>query len=334
VRIESVRDLKLEVAVEVFAPLVDDLLDRAFKPTLGTVMPPSPIRRIALGIGRGRGPGDFTLAVRLQAKLALLQKSVDLVRARAGDEVDVRFIGRVRAHDQAIDASDLRKVCRPLVVGCSIAHIASTAGTLGLIARHRKSGRSIVLSNAHVLAQSGNAKLGDAISQPGRLDGGDSNVHVAALLDFVPLRFVGSGSNQIDGAIAIVDDSVALTRNTVPGLGTFTIADDAAILPGLKVAKLGRTTGLTHGEILATELDDVLVDYDAGSAVFDHQTEIAGLPNIPFSDRGDSGSLVVDENMRAIGLVFCGNPNANDGKGLSYANHLPRVMTALDLVSL
>jgi hypothetical protein len=100
------------------------------------------------------------------------------------------------------------------------------------------------------------------------------------------------------------------------------------------VAKLGRTTGLTHGEILATELDDVLVDYDSGSAVFDHQTEIAGMPNMPFSDRGDSGSLVVDENMRAVGLVFCGNPSANDGKGLSYANHLPRVMTALDLVSL
>jgi len=83
-----------------------------------------------------------------------------------------------------------------------------------------------------------------------------------------------------------------------------------------------------------TTPDDVLVDYDAGSAVLDHQTEIAGLPNMPFSDRGDSGSLVVDETMWAVGLLFCGNPNGNDGKGLSYANHLLWVMTALDLVSL
>ena len=98
--------------------------------------------------------------------------------------------------------------------------------------------------------------------------------------------------------------------------------------------KLGRTTGLTHGEILATELDDLAVDYDIGTATFDHQLEITGLPDLPFSDRGDSGSLVLDENMRAIGLVFCGNPSANDGRGMSYANHLPKVMAGLDLIPL
>jgi hypothetical protein len=43
---------------------------------------------------------------------------------------------------------------------------------------------------------------------------------------------------------------------------------------------------------------------------------------------------VLDRQMRAIGLIFCGNPNANDGSGLSYANHLPRVMTALDVIAL
>jgi len=41
--IQSVRDLKLELARDVFAPLVNDLLERARAPKLGTVPLPSPL---------------------------------------------------------------------------------------------------------------------------------------------------------------------------------------------------------------------------------------------------------------------------------------------------
>jgi len=331
-KIESVRDLKLEITREVFAPIAEDLLNRAFNPKPGTILGASPLQRLALGIALGSRPGEFTLAVRLQTRSKLLQKSVDFVRAKAGNEIDIRFVGRVRAHDGADDTANLRKVCRPLVIGCSVAHIASTAGTLGLIARHRKTGRSVLLSNTHVLAQTGKGKPGDVVIQPGRLDGGGSDDHVGALLDFVALKI--PGSNQVDAAIAVVDDSVNLTPNALPGVGAFSIPNDDHIMPGTKVMKLGRTTGLTHGEITATELDDIAVDYDTGTATFDQQIEITGMPDHPFSDAGDSGSLVLDEQMHAIGLIFCGNPNANDGRGLSYANHLPKVMAGLDLVSL
>ena len=34
-RLQSVRDLKLELAVDVFAPLADHLLERALSPKLG-----------------------------------------------------------------------------------------------------------------------------------------------------------------------------------------------------------------------------------------------------------------------------------------------------------
>jgi hypothetical protein len=331
-KIESVRDLKLELAVDVFAPIAKEVLDRAMKPKLGAVLATSPLQRVALGIARGAAPGEFTIAVRLQAKSALLQSFVDRIVAKAGREVDIGYIGRIRAFDDPApgDPTALRGVCRPLVIGCSIAHIASTAGTLGLIARHRKTGRTVVLSNSHVFAQGGQAKVGDGVTQPGRLDGGQAGDHVAALLDFAP--FKTPGSNQIDAAVALVDENIAMTPNQVAGLGAISVPADAPLLPGIKVAKLGRTTGLTRGEITATELDDVAVDYDTGTLVFDDQIEITGLPGVPFSDRGDSGSLVIDDQMRAIGLIFCGNPNAKDGAGLSYANHLPRVMTGLDLI--
>jgi DNA-binding transcriptional LysR family regulator len=360
-RLESVRDLKLEIAVDVFAPIADRLLDRArsLNRRLSEVLPP--LQRLCLGIGRGDAPGDFRLAVRLQSQSALLDELVERVRAKVGGEMDVAFIGRVTPHikkplakkppkpavaakpvtpakapaDDAgkVDPHDLQKLRRPLIVGCSVGHFETTAGTIGLLVRHRKTGRPVILSNSHVLALAGLAKLGDAVTQPGKLDGGVPADHVAALLDFVPLKT--EGSNFVDAAIAVLDDSVAIDATSVPGIGAITFPSVEPIMPGQQVMKLGRTSGFTVGEIMATELDDVAVDYlDVGTVVFDDQIEIKGSPGKPFSRDGDSGSLIVNADRQAIGLLFAGNPDLNDGAGLSFANSLSKVIAALDLVTL
>lgn len=361
-RLQSVRNLKLEVAVDVFAPIAERLLDRAMSLNrrLGIV---PPWERLCLGVGKGERPGDFRLAVRLQSQSILLRELVEKVRARAGGEIDVAFIGRVNplikkplkkpakkppaspaskpktsAKDALADAAkiapqDLQAQRRPLVIGCSVGHVQTTAGTIGLIARHRKTGRPVILSNSHVLAQAGLAAAGDAVTQPGRLDGGTAANHVAALLDFVPMKT--EGSNFVDAAIAVIDESIATEAATIPGIGSVTIPDAEPIMPGQRVMKLGRTSAFTEGEIMVTELDDVAVDYaGVGTVVFDDQIEIKGFPGKPFSREGDSGSLVVNADRRAIGLLFAGNPFLNDDAGLSFANPLPRVMAALDLVTL
>jgi hypothetical protein len=357
-RIESVRDLKLEVAVDVFAPIAERLLDRAMTAGRRLGIEP-PLRRLCLGIGRGARRGDFRLAVRLQTRSALLQALLERLRAKVRGEIDVAFIGRVRplakkvkkkaakkaappakpapkpliAALQALTPSDLQRIRRPLVIGCSVGHVQATAGTVGLIAKHRKTGRTVLLSNSHVLAQAGLAHLGDAVTQPGRIDGGGVNDHVAALLDFAPMKT--EGSNFVDAAIAVVDDSIQFDIGAVPGIGAVTLVDGEPIQPGQKVMKVGRTSAFTQGEIMATELDDIAVDYEGvGTVVFDDQIEIKGLPNKPFSTDGDSGSLIVDDQGRAIGLLFAGNPFLEDGSGLSFANPLSKVMTALDLVKL
>ncbi len=331
--LQSVRDLKIQLAQDVFGPLAQDLLERALKPKLGMTPRPSPLQRLALGIGRGRLPSDFSLAVRLQARSPDLQRIVTRLSQETHGEIDVLFVGRPRAFSGDPPPESLRKACRPLIVGCSVGHIAATAGTLGLLARHRKTGHPVMLSNAHILAPSGKAKSGEPVMQPGPIDGGGlPNTRVGALFDVIPLK--ADGPNQADAAIAMIDAAVAISDGVIPGLGTFAIGTDEAIRPGVAVVKLGRTTGIRRGEIRATELDDLGVDYDAGTLVFDNQMEIEGEPGSPFSDNGDSGSLVLDEGLRAIGLVFAGAPEGNDGRGLSYANHLPRIMTFLDLVSL
>ena len=96
------------------------------------------------------------------------------------------------------------------------------------------------------------------------------------------------------------------------------------------VHKVGRTTGVRHGRVTAFELDGVAVEYDIGVISFDNQIEIEGPGNKSFSDAGDSGSLIVDDQMLAAALLFAGGDHGgSNGKGLTYANPIAAVLKAL-----
>lgn len=90
------------------------------------------------------------------------------------------------------------------------------------------------------------------------------------------------------------------------------------------VFKVGRTTGLTQGRVSAFEVDDVWVGYDMGEIGFDQQIEIEPLEDAPFSLGGDSGSLIVDDDLRAVGLLFAGND-----VDVTYANPIQTVLQTL-----
>ena len=101
----------------------------------------------------------------------------------------------------------------------------------------------------------------------------------------------------------------------------------------LKVAKSGRTTGLTCGSVSALSLD-VQVSYYADCAetkpyltkTFTNQLAISGNQ---FSDAGDSGSLVVDAgNAEPIGLFFAGGTDAS-GVSQGVANPVGDVLSEL-----
>ena len=94
--------------------------------------------------------------------------------------------------------------------------------------------------------------------------------------------------------------------------------------------KVGRTTGVRHGRVTAFELDGVTVDYDMGRLTFDDQIEIEGEGKRSFSDAGDSGSLIVDDERMASALLFAGGDHGGtNGKGLTYANPIDAVLRAL-----
>jgi hypothetical protein len=213
------------------------------------------------------------------------------------------------------------------------------SGTLGALVED-STGRRYLLSNNHVLARSDHASIGDTIIQPGLIDNnctplgeGPGVAPVASLSGWLSLA---SKQTNADAAIAQVASRSVSPEGSILELGSRQ-ADGAlaAAPPGisstagkgesawldLKVAKSGRTTGLTCASVSALDLD-ITVDYFLDCAetkpylnkTFTHQLAISGNA---VSDAGDSGALVVDAaNAEPVGLYFAGG---TDSFGVSQA---------------
>lgn len=230
---------------------------------------------------------------------------------------------------------------RPAPPGVSIGHYKVTAGTFGAVVRDNATGRLLILSNNHVLANAtdgtdGRAKAGDPVLQPGVIDGGSLEEDIIGeLLRFVPVystvresqcpiakavagsatrllklfkgdymvRFFkeNDGGNIVDAAVARPLEDRYVT-SSVPGLGEISGSGEVEI--GQVVRKSGRTSGLTEGKVRVT---DVSVNVNLGTgniALFTDQV-MSDMVSKP----GDSGSIVLDEENRAVGLLFAGSNN-------------------------
>jgi hypothetical protein len=216
---------------------------------------------------------------------------------------------------------DPKEKMRPARPGISIGHYQITAGTLGCLVQ--KNGQVFILSNNHVLANSNNAQLGDAILQPGPADGGTSADQIGTLEQFIPVGFGISGcgcspftflyrllgiakprvnepgNNTVDCAIAR-PLSADLVNPDILNIGIPTGAGIATL--GTAVQKSGRTTGHTTDQITQVDMT-VSVNYGGTNiAVFVNQ-----LAAGPMSQGGDSGSAVLDMDRKVVGLLFAGS---------------------------
>jgi len=329
VEIDSVRALKAEISETLIMPLVAEGRNlQAFGiPAASKRLINQPQPAIALGISKGKKKGDFVLAVRLQRRsLERDPRIVEWLAQKASKEIDVRYIGRLTK--LATPWHQLRH--RPLLIGASIGHHAVTAGTTGAFVQHRKSRKTVILSNNHVLANEDKGKPGDAILQPGAYDNGmQPGDVVGALLDAVKMK---NSANLVDAAIASISADIEYDPLLLTNLGKLAGLRASPLDPGDRVAKVGRTTGLTHGVVTAIEVDDVVVGYERGSLSFDSQIEVEGTGDAPFSAGGDSGSMIVDAEFKACALLFAGgDTGGTNGKGLTYANDFHMVLSALNI---
>lgn len=287
----------------------------------GTIEVPS--ARLAIGAISTGHPQQFRLALRPMDSSPATLGLVGVAQALAPHETEVVEIGTVRAKRPTGGRSNYADRSRPIRPGYSLGQGAAT-GTLGGFVK--QGGREFMLSNHHVLVPATPSPSSVTILQPGPGDGGRAPRDKVGELAFgVP--FSSTGPNLCDVALAALARGVsAQALYPRPVIG---------VLNGLppvntRVWKVGRTTGFTRGIVTATSMDEIPVNYGSGvTRMFDDQIEIEGVDG-PFSQGGDSGSLIVTEAGEAVALLFSGSDyGGRRGGGRTFGTPLSVVLNVL-----
>ena len=205
---------------------------------------------------------------------------------------DIVEIGDVRPQ--------INKMRQPLKSGYSVGVASVATGTLGAIVKRGE--KFFILSNAHVLANSGLGKKGDRVVYPGTDDGGKTTDEVAKLSFFKPFKLGGSFVNTYDAALAEVHGE-HLSDVDWEILGATSPLRVVDPVRGMKVIKRGRTSGDTESIVIDADFR-IQVEYDGlGLIGFTGQARCG-----TYTQPGDSGSIVVAKDSGAIvGLHFAGS---------------------------
>lgn len=311
-----------------------------------------------VGAGKGyksvRGQTTRTPAVVVLVKEKLpvskLQRGAKVPRVLDEVDTDVLEVGELRLLSRT-------GYHRPAQPGMSIGHYKVTAGTFGAVVKDRRTGEPLILSNNHVLAnisngRDGRASIGDPIFQPGPYDGGSSDRVIGYLERFIPinpivtreascpraarlqtiltnlvqlfrpdyqvrLQKINAASNLVDCAVArpVKKDYInpeILEIGIVKGIREPRI--------GMEIVKSGRSSGITRSTIKVLEAT-VKVGLEEGlTGVFSNQFVTGHI-----AQPGDSGSLVLDKENYAVGLLFAGSEKT------SISNPIQSVLDQLDV---
>lgn len=284
-----------------------------------------------VGIGKkitqGKETDDLAMRVYVERKKP---------RAKVGNAVpktmSVPEVGKIPTDVVEIGKLELETFTdriRPALPGCGLGHKDVTVGTFGCLVR--KKGKSdsglYILSNSHVLADSGLAEIGDEVVQPGDLDGGRvRNDTLAELAEFIPFDFSAGYPNRVDAAIAKVRNSRSVEPE-IRILGVQPKGVSEALRRGMRVRKVGRTTDFTTGVVQDIHYR-MRISYRTSKAN-PRARRPAGLRDLVLCTRytagGDSGSVVLNDRDYAVGLHFAGSPSS------SIFCRIRNVFDALDL---
>lgn len=225
-----------------------------------------------------------------------------------------------------------------------------SAGTIGALVRN-SDGNLLGLTNNHVTGGCNNTRRGMPVSAPGIKDVSASGLRpftLGAHHQSIPMILgePDAVDHKLNTDAAIFDighddlvSSMQQSHYDTPTELAEIVADPD---DGLSVKKVGRTTGLTFGKIESQMIGAFPLDYDIptyhsanesvrfrGRVYFEPVYLIRGIDGV-FSDRGDSGALVVtneDGQERALGLVFAGDASDN----LSYMLPLEPILRNLNI---
>jgi hypothetical protein len=313
------------------------------------------VLHVSVGLKESAGAVTETLAIRVYVREKKRDNEVPLAeripREIGGVPTDVNEVG---AYEFSVDNARYR----PLKGGVQIsnriidANEAMTGtqisrGTLGCTATYNVDHSPVLLSNWHVL-MANTARVGDPVYQPA-----PSSLPTVSLLD-LPLRPADDTdaiakiakfaiTDKVDGAIARIDVSSWCRccgldyRDEINGISVGGHPVSNAVLgqrpavAGMNVYKVGMLTGRTAGHVVDPNYPSFDITRAGTTYTFTGQIQIASDdPTVNFSQHGDSGALIVDEDSFAMGLLFASSSDPPPA-GRTIANHIADVCAALSI---
>ncbi|MPQ43684.1 hypothetical protein [Clostridium tarantellae] len=273
---------------------------------------------IGIGLGHKYVKSQNTNEVCLNV---FVEKKEDLINLKKSDIIPTKYKGiKTDVFELGtVTSSALNTKIRPVQCGYSIGPTNSNiAGTAGCIVQ-RGSGNNLsyfLLSNNHILTDSQTKPLGTRIVQPAIPDGGTILDAVATLSSYIPLQSGTRQINTVDCAIArIISNS--FISNEIAWLGY--PKGTSNVILGEKVKKIGRSSGRTTSTVRSISS---FLYINLGGRYYLFQDQII---MDKFSLEGDSGSLVLNNSNKAIGLLMATSTYA------SIANNINSVLRALNV---
>jgi hypothetical protein len=262
-----------------------------------------------VGITHSEADGEITVFVENEQAKQRMPRSFD------GYAVRTEVTGKIQAFStqvvEPLTSAERRGRVRPLVGGTSLSAFVTKgggyylyAGTLGMVTYNNK-----ILSNAHIIAMNPETAeflaTGTPIIQPGSYDGGKIGDKVGALEKYIPINFNPGAENYADAAMGSIDVGVnASSGEQFSEEGDYWIEGWTNVSTGDIVRKSGRTTGVTTGEVLYTNVS-VTVNYGSNKSAYFVDQIVVTQDNWSFAQPGDSGSAV-DKDGEFVGLLLAG----------------------------
>src|SRR4030095_1212363 len=277
----------------------------------------------------GKKTDDLSIRVYVEKKKDRIGKDEKIPSEIDGVKTDVierKFVLQpMRVAVKEIEIQSDTGRYEPLKGGISIGPCPAVngfiyVGTLGIIVTDNSTKNTMLLSNFHVMCIDNQWQVGDTMAQPGRVDGGNCPGDVVGTLQKAVLN------DKVDCAVS--SSTARKSVCEVVDIGAINGTEAASL--NMPVRKRGRTTGLTYGHVDDVDLT-VSVDYEdgLGTVTLHHQigVQVDSSKSSKFGDHGDSGSVVVSDSNKVVGLHFAGSTDGTSG----VANPIQDVLTALNV---
>ncbi|RAJ81882.1 hypothetical protein CLV59_104107 [Chitinophaga dinghuensis] len=238
-------------------------------------------------------------------------------------------------------------------------------GTLGCLVISNKTKEIMGLTNHHVVNFAEEVKENTKVAKLGVDSCEDEEIGYTWISKVGP-RDENEPRGLMDAALIKLavpkSGSNVLPKNTIQGLGNYVWENGSPVFKpgdeelkgssqpifgigsdgiyyknierGKKVRKVGHKTGFTNGTVMAV---DMLADPHEPNGVQRYYKHIMAIQadmttGKYFSEEGDSGSVIVNDQNEVVGLLFAAELSSpSDRKPYSYATHIQQVLLAFDI---